>query len=173
MRPTRKNFLYYTLALICALFLFLLISWLPAFTFWLTLLEGSSSLAESIQTTSILFARALLDSSPLLTAFNGVVALLVGTNIALLAYYWRHYRTQPSKKSAATGLLGTLITFLGFGCASCGTLFITYLLTGVGATSLATLPIINSYAIQAIGIVLLMYSTFELYKKTMDPLVCY
>jgi hypothetical protein len=172
MRPRKKNAPYYLLAFVCALGIFLLLSWIPIINFWLTLAQDGATFLTLIFSTIHILAPALIDTPPTLAIFNASISLLIGYNVSLLIYYWKHYKTTPTQTGITSGALGTLITFLGFGCASCGTFFISSLLASVGAAGLATIPIFNSYLFQTAGILLLTYSTFILYKKTNDPLLC-
>ncbi len=172
MRPNKKNIPYYILAVLTAMGIFFLLSWIPVLSFWVTLAQdGASTYVLFLSLTNVL-ALALFDLPVWTSLFNISISCLIGYNFSLLIYYWRHYRTSSSQTGITSGALGTLITFLGFGCASCGTFFISSLLTSAGATSLATFPLFNSYIFQTVGLLLLSYSTIMLYKKTNDPFVC-
>lgn len=172
MRPNKKNIPYYLLASLCAAGVFLLLSWIPVINFLLTLAQDGATAKTLISSVAPVLFLAVFDLPTWTTFFNISISCLIGYNLSLLTYYWRHYRSASSQTGVTSGALGTLITFLGFGCASCGTFFISSLLTSAGATSIATFPLFNSYIFQTIGLLLLSYSTIMLYKKTNDPLVC-
>ena len=163
---------YYLLGIGSAAFLFAALVWGPSIPFALALF-AQSTLSEGLRAASTLLTLALFDSDPWLVAFYAALAALAGANLALLLFYWRT-RRLVSGGPAASGALGAFVAALGFGCASCGTLFLSFLLGSVSGFSLASLPFGDEagYALRALGLALLAFSVIRLAKHVRDPLVC-
>jgi|SRR3989344_2748735 len=164
---------YYLAALGIAAFIFFGIVWGPALGLWLTLVFTAPSLSAALGASVKLFGLALSDSDPILTFFYLATALLVGANVALLVFYFKKYRAVPAS-GTATGALAALITVLGFGCASCGTLFLTLLATSLGGVGLVAVPIEGGiiWVMRGIGLALLTFSLYQLIRRARDPLIC-
>jgi hypothetical protein len=171
MQMELRHLSYYLLALGAAGLIFLFICWGPVLGLFLTFLIEPTSLSERLASSARLLWLALFDSSPLLTTYNAGISILIGINLALLVYYFKKFQTIPSGGTVTSGALGAVATLLGFGCPSCGTLFLTLLLSSIGATGLTILPLYG-YALQVVGFLLLILSTCVLYRKTSGPLVC-
>jgi hypothetical protein len=163
---------YYFFGLLSAVVLFSALVWGPSLPFALSLLSGST-VSDGARAILTILELAIFDSSPLLVVFYAALAALTGANLALLLLYWRT-RRLVSGGPAAGGALGALVAALGFGCASCGTLFLSFLLGSVSGLSLATVPFIDefSYALRILGLALLAFSLARLIKHVNDPLVC-
>lgn len=165
---------YYAFALGSAMLIFFGIVWGPDIGLWFTLISTAPSLPAGFYTSVKLFSLALSDSSFVLTGFYLATALLVGANLALLAFYAKKYRAMPGAGSVGTSSLAALVTLLGFGCASCGTLFLSFLLTSLGGTGLAVIPADERFvwALRGAGLALLAFSLWRLAKHANEPLVC-
>ncbi len=88
--------------------------------------------------------------------------------VALIAYVQRFKLTRASLK----GVGGSVLGIFGIGCAACGSLILTPLLTVIGATSLlATLPL-GGEEFLYIGTVVLGFSIRSLLKKMNEGAVC-
>jgi hypothetical protein len=152
-----------------AVSLFLVILWGPAILF-LWRLDAQQS--EILGVAQEVLRLAFFDATTPLLAFYAIFSLLTGANAALLAYYWRTRSSIPG--SGAGGALGAAIALLGFGCASCGTLFLTLVATSVGGGALAALPRGTDigWALKGAGVALLSYSLILLVGRIKSPLVC-
>lgn len=110
------------------------------------------------------------------TWLSGLVALstalLVGILAALIIYYIKISRGgRVSKRTSAASVGGVVAGFLGIGCAACGSILVTSLLTGVGATVLQLLPY-KGVEIGILGIVLLLYAVKRLLGEIKKGAVC-
>ncbi len=154
-----------------ALLLFLILTWIPTFGLAMQIAATASTFTGAFTSVASLLLLALFDADAPTQAYIIVVSLLTGINIALFMQY-RLLRRSALPISSAAGAIGFITSILGFGCASCGTLVVSVFLANIGATTVAAVPAIGGYAMQALGITLLAVSTFLLYKKMREPLVC-
>lgn len=169
-----RHWRYYVVGFVIALVLFSALVWGPSLPFFAVLFSTGPSLAEGLRALFTILELGLPDQSPALLGFYALLAALTGANVALLLLYWRTRRLATSGGAATSGALGALVAALGFGCASCGTLFLSIVLGSVGGISLAAVPAIDeiTYALRALGLVLLAFSLFRLIRHLNDPLTC-
>ena len=100
--------------------------------------------------------------------FNDIVGQ--GINLALLVFYLRKRLAVGREVGASAG--GLIVSALGVGCASCGSVLLTSLLGfSAGAAALAALPLQDAEFTLA-GIGLIVASIAMLAKRINDPLVC-
>ena len=173
MRLRGRHIGYYCFALGVGTLIFLGIVWGPALSLWLTLVSAAPSLSVALDVSVRLFGLALTDAGSLLTAFYLALSLLVGTDVALLIFYFKKYRAVPAA-GAASGAFAAFIAALGFGCAACGTLFLSLLATSLGGAGLVLIPIEESivWVLRGAGLALLTFSLYRLIKHVNSPLVC-
>lgn len=103
------------------------------------------------------------------------IALLFGINSALLTYYIRRRQSQTIRSNTSghtAGILGTVSGVFGVGCAACGSVIISGLLSLVGAGWLLALLPLRGAEFGLLGMILLSYSVYQLCKRINDPLVC-
>ena len=86
--------------------------------------------------------------------------------------YWVSYSKKIGKATVATGLGGTVLGFLGLGCAACGTLVIAPFLTFLGAGGLLVLLPLGGLEFLIIAIIWITVSLMVILKKIARPLVC-
>lgn len=116
------------------------------------------------------FSNLALNTSPLRLILVISAAVLAGVNASLLAFYIR--RRLRVGKEAGASIGGMIVSSLGIGCASCGSVLLTSLLGfSAGAAALAALPL-QGAEFSLAGIGLLAASITMLAKKIQNPLVC-
>jgi hypothetical protein len=85
-----------------------------------------------------------------------LVAVLVGVDIALVAYHVREHRL--SAEGGGGSLLGVVLGTLGAGCAACGSAVIAGLLSLFGAAGLVTLLPLDGLEFALLALVTLLLS---------------
>ncbi len=106
-------------------------------------------------------------------AYLVVIAMMFGINVALLTFYIR--RRQEATQNAKFGLVGlggTVASILGIGCATCGSIILTSVLSMLGIGGLLTLLPLHGLEFGIVGLVLLSFSIKYLINRINDPLVC-
>jgi hypothetical protein len=163
---------YYFLGGASALLIFAALVWGPALLF-IASVATEAGAGEPLAALVSALRLAFFDQSTALLWYYVTLALLAGANIALLAYYWR-VRHGLGGVAPVSGAAGALAAMLGFGCASCGTLFLSILAASLGGLSLASLPLYDelSLVLRGVGLALLAFSLWRLLRHVGDPLVC-
>jgi len=102
-----------------------------------------------------------------------VVAILFGINISLLTFYIRKRQVaSKNKKVHLTSLGGFASAVLGIGCAACGSIVLSALLSTFGAGTLIVMLPLHGLEFGLVGIILLLFSNRYLIKRIEDPLIC-
>ena len=147
--------------------------WIPLWSLFATiLLNPDVPISMNVSASMQLLYSSLFDLAAREAIYAIALAILIGINAALLVFYFKMFRAVPSKTHLASGALGTFSAILGFGCAACGSLFATALLSSIAGTGLAAAIPLNAYVFQVAGIALLVFSIFQLSHAINKPLVC-
>jgi len=103
-------------------------------------------------------------------------AILSSVNLILLSVYvvTQRQRTLDTTpwRSTAHGIGGTTAAILGIGCATCGTAVVFALLSIFGATGLLSVLPLGGEEFGLVGLVLLAYSAYTLWRTLRQPSVC-
>jgi hypothetical protein len=102
-----------------------------------------------------------------------LTAVLFGINIAFLTFYIRRRRGKGPNVTAPLASLGGLVaSMFGIGCAACGSVIITAVLSIFGGAGLLLMLPFHGAEFGLIGLVLLLVSISYLAKRIEDPLTC-
>lgn len=165
---------YVLLAAISGLSVLILATWLANLGLvWQVVTSDSIPLSNKIEILAAL-VRSLGTN---FTFFSGTItiaiAALFGTNIALIAYYFRLRQTltkQAGSGMAVASVGGLASGFLGIGCAACGTLILSPTLTFLGASTLLTSLPFGGEEFGLLGAAILVLS-LVLGAKRIDQLI--
>lgn len=94
-----------------------------------------------------------------------VLSIVFGISVSLSIYHFKH-----SGLYSAKGIGSILISFLGIGCASCGSLILTPIFGVAAGGLLSTLPL-HGTEFYFLGLGLLLWSTYSIAKKIDNPYV--
>ncbi len=99
-----------------------------------------------------------------------VMSLLLSINIVLAIEYYKARGTMILKYNKGKNAIATLLAIVGLGCASCGAVGLSLLMSllGLGAGSLP----LDGAEFGLVGLLIMAYSTYTLYKKYRQPYVC-
>lgn len=97
-------------------------------------------------------------------------AFLVGVNASVLAHYFK--RRIPLQKAMGMSTLGILGSFLGIGCASCGSVLLISLLGLSAAGGFIRLLPLRGMEFGIASILMLLFSLFVIARKLESPIVC-
>ncbi len=104
-----------------------------------------------------------------------LIALLFALNVTFMAWYIRKQQKLFARGDGgivSVGIGGLVSGFLGIGCAACGTFVLTSVLALFGiSASFAFLPL-SGQELGILGVLLLSYSLYRIYKKIHAPMVC-
>ncbi|HQT82673.1 MAG: hypothetical protein B7W98_00500 [Parcubacteria group bacterium 20-58-5] len=177
MRRTFSQLSYLSLAAIVALAVFGIIVFAARVPYTITLFENPGiSFLLAVRLTVGLFVFSLQNMSLASLLHAAVTSLLIGINAALLAFYVRRFGGVPSSGSVASGTFGSVlalaISFFGFGCLSCGSVFFAALFTALGGAGLIAAVPYFGFVASALGIGLLILSVVFLARAINKPPVC-
>lgn len=101
-----------------------------------------------------------------------LISLLFGINLAFILYFIEFRINQTKGNASTTGFVGLLTGILGIGCAACGSILLTGILSLFGASWVITILPLNGEEFGILGVILLSISIYFLSKKIQNPLVC-
>jgi hypothetical protein len=162
---------YALLAVATSFALLFIAAWMRNIKFLGFLLFSSQfGFAAKLKIFEWTFANLALNTTPLRLVLVILAAVLASVNVALLAFYLR--KRVAVGREAGTSAGGLIVSALGVGCASCGSVLLTSLLGfSAGAAALAALPL-QGAEFTLVGIGLISVSIVMLAKKIQNPFVC-
>lgn len=96
--------------------------------------------------------------SPIKELFLLLSAGLFGINLSMVVYYFREHTVNV--QSGTGSAVGVIFGTLGAGCAACGSVVLTGLLSFVGATSVLALLPFDGLSFSAIALVVFLLSIY-------------
>lgn len=131
------------------------------------------TLAEKI-VFSVTLLGVFKSSFSLISAILTIMTLILfSLNICLLTYYIRRRKSVFGRKRAHTaGFFGLISGFFGVGCAACGSVIASSILSAVGAGGLLALLPLHGAEFGLLSVGLLVFSVYEIAKHVNDPLTC-
>lgn len=102
------------------------------------------------------------------------IALLAGVQVMLLAYYLSTQRTLRGTGRFASGLSlsGLVAGLAGVGCAACGSVLATVVVSWLGLAGLLSILPFQGQEFGLLGIVILFFVNKLLLRRIADPAVC-
>lgn len=171
-----KEWPYVLVAIIIALFIFLLATWLPNLgLIWQITVTSSVSLVDKAKVLASL-AGSITTNFTLLSGFYTIaIAVLFGMNAAMVTYLVKQrmrLRMQMGQASSAAGLGGLTSGLIGIGCAACGSFVLGPVLGFVGATGFIALLPFQGEEFGVLGMGMLGFSVILVAKKINEPFQC-
>lgn len=118
------------------------------------------------------YASIFTNFTPVSAILTVVIAIMFGLNVALLTYYIRAMQGAAVGALGATSVGGLVSGFFGIGCAACGSIIVTSLLSLIGAGGLLALLPFGGEEFAFVAVVLLSYSLWQIGKKIHVGKVC-
>lgn len=163
---------YTIFAAIISIIVFFAIIWIPALPLAASILTDKTLGGNGIGIVFHMFISSLGDVELTTGILTVVLSILVGLNVAILAFYVRMFRAAPTKTEFATGLVGAVSAMLGFGCAACGSVFIMSVLSSFAGASFVSLFPFEGKEFLYGGMILLAISSWLLARSINKPPVC-
>lgn len=164
---------YLALAAALAVAAFLLAVWFPNFGLIGDVFGRSNApFAVKIGVALSLLGGIVTNFSLLSAAYTIAIAVLFGTNVAMIVYLLRQKRAGAAGQNVAIGSGGVVSGVLGIGCAACGSLILSAMAPFLGtAGALAMLPL-NGGEFGILSVVLLVVSLLFMSKTIAEPVAC-
>ena len=89
-----------------------------------------------------------------------------------MLYLYRRQKTGLSRSGIAVSTFGTTMGMFGVGCATCGSLVLTGLLSTVGGLWILALLPFRGQELGVIGVIALGYTTYFFVQKISSPVTC-
>jgi hypothetical protein len=165
-----RNSRYLILALAIAFTILLFAVWIQNLD-----LIGHSLTASSMTTgEKVIFLLSFLGSlqtnfTLLSASYTIAIAVLFGVNVAMLSFMIKKRKGRIKSGSTIGGFISGI---LGIGCAACGSVILTPLLTFIGAGWLITVLPLRGGEFGILGVALLAYSVHLVAKKIQQPATC-
>lgn len=167
------SFRYSALALAVCAATFAFTVWLPNLNLISHVLSDSeASLFFKLQIPLNLLGSIGTNFTWLSASYIILISVFFGMNVAMVAYYIIRRISAAKDVGMALGASGILSGILGIGCAACGSVIITGLLSLVGASGALVFLPLRGGEFGIIGVVLLAISIAVISKKIAMPLVC-
>lgn len=164
---------YIILASALVLFALIFAVWLPNIGLIMNIFTTSSvPFVAKMKITFSLLGGIGTNFSTFSASYTIAIAILFGIVIAMTVYLIRKKRAQLGNNMLAIGFGGISSGVLGVGCAACGSLVLTSVLSFIGAGgALALLPL-RGGEFGILSALLLLLLVFIISKKNFGPMVC-
>lgn len=173
LKKVFRNPAYTLIAFVASVAVFSFAVWLPNFSLIATMMDHSGvSFSEKIHFPLSLLGSIATNFTVLSASYTIAIAILFGINLALMIYFVRRRITETKRGGIATGFVGLTSGIIGMGCAACGSLLLTSLLSLFGASwILSYLPLAGG-EFGILGVILLSASLRMTAKHIQNPAVC-
>ena len=173
MREVFKNWSYILAALAISIAVFAVAVWFPnirlLFSVWF---DSTIPFADKILLAFRLLESITTNFTALSASYTIATAILLGINVSLIVYLLRMNQKRMTKGGMTAGVSGLIAGSLGMGCAACGSLILTSILSVVGGAGILAFLPLKGGEFGIIGVALLGYSTYLLSKYINRPPVC-
>jgi hypothetical protein len=105
-------------------------------------------------------------------SYTIAIAILFGINLAMIIYFLRRRIADLEQSGIATGVFGIASGVVGMGCAACGSLLLTSILSLFGATWILSFLPLAGGEFGILGVILLAISIYMTAKRIQNPAVC-
>jgi hypothetical protein len=164
---------YAIFALVIGSSTFAFATWFPNLSLIVEVMgHPDATLAQKIELSVSLLGSITTNFSALSATYTILISILFGINLAMLAYFLRNRIALVRESGVATGALGVVSGLLGVGCAACGSLILTSVLSLVGVAGVLAFFPLKGAEFGILGVLLLFWSVFLVAKHIEDPLVC-
>ncbi|MDO8739986.1 MAG: hypothetical protein Q7J54_00235 [Candidatus Woesearchaeota archaeon] len=164
---------YALLALATSFIVFVFAVWLPNIRLIISIMSHSGiSLSQKINLPISLLGSITTNFTLLSASYTIAIAVLFGINISMIVYYLRQRITETKQNGITSGFFGAISGILGIGCASCGSIIITSILSLLGASWVLSFLPLRGGEFGIIGITLLSISVYMVSKQIQNPAVC-
>ena len=165
--------IYVLFALTISFLVFAFAVWLPNIPLIISVMGHSGiSLSQKFNFPISLLSSITTNFTLLSASYTIALAVLFGINLAMIVYYLKRRVAEIKQSGITTGFFGIMSGILGIGCAACGSVILTSILTLFGASGvLISLPL-RGGEFGILGVVLLLFAIYTISKQIQNPAVC-
>lgn len=164
---------YVLLALVTSACMFAFAVWFPNISLIIDIMGHSeASFSQKISLPIGLLGSIGTNFTVLSASYTIAIAILFGMNVAMLAYFLKRRVTEARQSGIATGFFGIASGMVGMGCAACGSLLLTSVLSLFGATGILSFLPLAGGEFGILGVILLSMSLYVIAGNIQNPAVC-
>src|SRR3990167_10157871 len=164
---------YILLALITSSAVFVFAVWLPNIPLIVKVMgHPGISLTQKLDLPISLLGSIVTNFTLLSASYTIAIAILFGINLAIVTYFLRRRIVEVKRDGVVTGFLGLVSGVIGMGCAACGSLLLTSILSFLGATWILSFLPLAGGEFGILGVILLSVSIYLIAKKIQNPAAC-
>ncbi len=168
-----QKYPYILLALLVGFIVFAFAVLLPNLTLIrLVWLSDTASLGDKFTLPLTLLTSITTNFTALSALTLTAASLLVGVNVAFMVYLYRREKAMLSTGGIAISGLGVFLGMFGVGCAACGSLILTALLSTVGGIGILSILPFQGQEFGIVGVLALLYATYLLLRRITRPIIC-
>ena len=173
LKTVFSNQKYTLLAGVVAFVVFAFGVWFPNIRVLASILANPTiSISDKLTFPIHLLQSITTNFTTLSASYTIATALLLGINVAMVLYYVRNRVAEVKQSGIAMGFLGIASGVLGIGCAACGSLLLTSILSSLGASVILTQLPLRGGEFGILGVILLSVSLYLTARQIQNPLVC-
>lgn len=163
---------YVALASIASVTVLLFVLWFPNLGLIASVVASpDASFIEKVRLPITLLGSIATNFSFFSASYTVAIALLFGAYAALMVYFLRR-RIKATNGGVVTGTLGILGGAIGIGCAACGSIAASTILSLIGVSGVVALLPFGGSEFGIIGIILFLIAIRTLAKQIETPAVC-
>jgi len=164
---------YIILALVVSMAVFVFAVWLPNIPLIVSVMGHSEiPFSEKFNFPISLLGSIVTNFTLLSASYTIAIAILFGVNLAMVTYFLRRRIVEVKRDGVVTGFLGLVSGVIGMGCAACGSLLLTSILSFLGATWILSFLPLAGGEFGILGVILLSVSIYLIAKKIQNPAAC-
>ncbi|MDP3956268.1 MAG: hypothetical protein Q8Q18_03440 [bacterium] len=168
----RKS-IYTLLAFGTSVAVFAFAVWLPNISLIVKIMGHSGiPFSEKLGLPISLLGSIATNFTLLSASYTIAIAILFGINLAMIIYFLRRRIANVEQSGIATGFFGLASGVVGMGCAACGSLILTSILSLFGATWILSFLPLAGGEFGILGVILLIVSIYMTAKRIQNPAVC-
>jgi hypothetical protein len=173
MSVVLQKYPYILLALVVGFVVFAFAVLLPNLTLIrLVWLSDTASLGDKLILPLTLLTSITTNFTALSAITTTATSLLIGVNVALIVYLYRRQKAMLSGGGIAISGIGVFLGMFGVGCAACGSLILTALLSTVGGIGILSILPFQGQELGIVGVLALLYATYFLLRRIIQPITC-
>lgn len=165
--------LYILIALVTSATVFTFAVWLPNISLIVKVMgHPGIPFSQKLSLPISLLGSIVTNFTLLSASYTIAIAILFGINLAMIIYFLRRRIVDVEQSGIATGFFGIASGVIGMGCAACGSLLLTSILSLFGATWILSFLPLAGGEFGILGVILIATSLYMTAKKIQDPAVC-
>ena len=173
LRKVFRKPAFVILALGASMTVFAFAVWLPNISLIVKIMgHPGISFSQKLNLPISLLGSIATNFTLLSALYTIAIAILFGINLAMIVYFLKRRVADVQERGIATGFFGITSGVIGMGCAACGSLLLTGILSLFGATWILSFLPLAGGEFGILGVILLAVSVYLTAQRIQNPAVC-